>query len=192
MLHLCYSGPAADAERVLAPIARLGTPQANTVKAIDYVALQRSQDDSDPRHVGTYLKSGFINDFPAKLVEALADGFSPHPDRSTIVFFQHSGGAIGRVAADAMAFPHRKSRGNMFAVTSWSLDLDGAPHMQYVRDYWKTLEPFTDGYYVNEVANEGQKVVDENYQGNLPRLREIKRKYDPTNLFRLNANVKPA
>jgi len=192
MLHLCYSGPAADADRVLAPIARLGTPQSNTVKAIDYVALQRSQDNSDPRQVGTYLKSGFINDFPPQLVEALADGFTPHPDRSTIVFFQHSGGAIGRVAPDAMAFPHRKSRANMFAVSSWSLDLDGAPHMRYVKDYWKTLEPFTDGYYVNEVANEAQAVVDDNYQGNLPRLRDIKRKYDPTNLFRLNANVNPA
>jgi hypothetical protein len=96
------------------------------------------------------------------------------------------------VAADATAFPHRKSRANMFAVVSWPLDQDASPHVRYVKDYWKTLEPFTDGYYVNEVANEAQTIVDANYQGNLPRLRQVKSKYDPTNLFRLNANIKPA
>jgi FAD/FMN-containing dehydrogenase len=62
----------------------------------------------------------------------------------------------------------------------------------YVKDYWGKLEPFTDGYYTNEVADEPQRYVDANYQGNLPRLQALKKKYDPTNLFRLNANVKPA
>jgi hypothetical protein len=192
VIHVCHSGPAADADRVLAPLRKLGTPLADTIKAVDYVALQRAWDDTDPRNEGEYLKSGFINDFPGELVEAIASGFSPQPDRGTVVFFQHSGGAIGRVAADATAFPHRKSRANMFAVVSWPLESDSSPHVRYVKDYWKTLEPFTDGYYVNEVANEAQTIVDANYQGNLPRLRQVKAKYDPTNLFRLNANVKPA
>jgi FAD/FMN-containing dehydrogenase len=192
VIHVCYSGPAADAERVLAPLRKLDAPLADTIKAVDYVALQRAWDDTDPRNEGEYLKSGFINDFPGELVDAIASGFSPHPDRGTVVFFQHSGGAIGRVAADATAFPHRKSRANMFAVVSWPLDKDSSPHVRYVKDYWKTLEPFTDGYYVNEVANEAQTIVDANYQGNLPRLRQVKSKYDPTNLFRLNANIKPA
>ena len=60
-----------------------------------------------------------------------------------------------------------------------------------MRSYWATLERYTDGYYTNEVADEGQRVIDENYQGNLPRLQQVKNKYDPKNLFRLNANVKP-
>jgi FAD/FMN-containing dehydrogenase len=192
VIHVCHSGDPADAERALAPLQKLGAPLANTIKSVDYVALQRSWDNTDPRNSGEYLKSGFINDFPGELVEALARGFSPHPGRDTTLFFQHSGGAIGRVATDAMAFPHRRSRLNMFAVVSWPLSIDAAPHIQYVRDYWRTLEPFTDGYYVNEVAGEAQQVVDANYQGNLPRLRALKKKYDPTNLFRLNANVQPA
>jgi len=61
-----------------------------------------------------------------------------------------------------------------------------------VKDYWSKLEPFTDGYYTNETGDEGQRKIDDNYQGNLPRLRAIKKKYDPANLFRLNANVLPA
>ena len=69
---------------------------------------------------------------------------------------------------------------------------DRAPHVAQVKDYWSKLEPFTDGYYTNETGDEGQRVVDDNYQGNLPRLRKVKKTYDPKNLFRLNANVQPA
>jgi hypothetical protein len=79
----------------------------------------------------------------------------------------------------------------MFAVVTWDIERDGAPHTAYVKNYWSKLEPFTDGYYTVEVANEPQRLVDENYQGNIGRLVELKTKYDPTNLFRLNANVKP-
>jgi FAD/FMN-containing dehydrogenase len=191
ILNVCYSGPQGDAERVLAPLRKLGKPLADTVGPVDYVKLQRSSDVTDPRNRGEYLKSGFINGFPPELVATLFDGFQPDPGRDTTVFFQHSGGAIGRVAPDATAFPHRRSRLNMFAVVAWDIERDGAPHSAYVKNYWSKLEPFTDGYYTNEVANEPQRQVDENYQGNIGRLVELKARYDPGNLFRLNANVKP-
>jgi hypothetical protein len=191
-IHVCYSGPAGNAEKLLAPLRKFGTPIADTIKAQDYVAMQRSSDRSDPRNEGTYLKSGFISDFKGSMVSALVDGFRPDPGRGTIVFFQHSGGAIGRVAPDATAFPHRHSKHNMFAIVSWKLDRDASPHIRYVKDYWAKLEPFTDGYYTNEVGDEAQSNVDDNYQGNIGRLRTLKKKYDPGNLFRLNANVVPA
>jgi len=159
---------------------------------MDYVKLQRSGDRTDPRNVGSYLKSGFADDLPAALVAAIIDGYRPDPNRGTTVFFQHSGGVIGRVAPDATAFPHRRSCPNMFAISDWDLALDGAPHIAYLRDYWSKLHPYTDGYYTNESANEPQKLIDENYQGNCARLVQLKNRYDPTNLFRLNANVKPS
>jgi hypothetical protein len=191
LFDVCYSGPAGDADRVLAPLRKLGKPLQDGIKSVDYVQLQRSGDRTDPRNEGQYLKSGFVNDLPQRLSTAILDGFQPDPGRSTIVFFQHSGGAIGRIPADATAFPHRRSRLNMFAVVTWPLEQDAKPHVGYVKDYWARLQPFTDGYYTNEVAFEPQKQVDENYQGNIDRLIQVKNKYDPTNLFRLNANVKP-
>jgi FAD/FMN-containing dehydrogenase len=191
-INVCYSGPADRADALFAPLRKLGTPVMDTIKAQDYVAVQKSTDRSDPRNEGTYLKSGFISDFKPDMVSALVDGFQPDPQRSTVVFFQHSGGAIGRVAKEATAFPHRHSKHNMFAVVSWNLDNDAAPHIRYVKDYWNSLERYTDGYYTNEVGDEAQSNVDDNYQGNLARLRTIKKKYDPGNLFRLNANVQPA
>ena len=80
----------------------------------------------------------------------------------------------------------------MFTLISWPLDLDGEPHKAWQRKYWSAMEPFTDGYYTNETADEAQKVVDRNYRGNYDRLRALKKRYDPGNLFSLNANIRPA
>lgn len=187
----CYSGPPERAERVLAPLRRLGTPLNDTIKAVDYVALQRSTDQTDPRGEGRYLKSGFIDDFPAGLADALAAGFGPDAERNSTVFFQHGGRKIGDVAVDATAFPHRRSTHNMFVAASWPLSSDGTPHVRYVQDYWTKLGQYTDGFYTVEVSDEPATVIERNYQGNLARLQRVKNKYDPQNLFRLNANVRP-
>jgi FAD/FMN-containing dehydrogenase len=190
-LRACYSGPKSQADKVLEPLRKAGTPVKETLKAIDYVALQRSSDQSDPRAMGQYLKSGFVSQINGDLVDAWVDGFEPNPDRRTINFFQHAGGAIGRIPTDATAFAHRDSKANMFTVVAWKRGADPAEHIAYIRKYWATLEPFTHGFYTNEVSNESQKIVSGNYQGNYDRLVEVKNAYDPTNLFRRNANVVP-
>jgi FAD/FMN-containing dehydrogenase len=119
------------------------------------------------------------------------DGFEPNPERRTINFFQHSGGAIGRVPQSATAFAHRDAEANMFTIVAWKRGEDPAEHIAYIRKYWATLEPHTHGFYTNEISNESHKIVSRNYQGNYDRLVEIKNAYDPTNLFRRNANVVP-
>lgn len=192
LLHVCHSGTPAEAERDLAMLRRLGEPLANTIAAADYVEVQRRMDDMDPRGLGQYLKSGFIKGVDGALADAIAEGFRPDPGRVTALFFQVSGGAIGRVPADATAFPHRYASHSMFSLIGWPIESDGEPHKTWQREYWSTLERFTDGYYMNETADEGQEAVNDNYRGNYKRLVQIKKRYDPTNLFRLNANVRPA
>jgi hypothetical protein len=190
-LHACYSGPEGEADKVLAPLQKAGTVINNGIGATDYVAIQRSWDNTDPRHTGSYLKSGFINEISDNLVNLIAQNFKAFNERGTTMFFQHSGGAIGRVPADATAFAHRKSVANLFAVVEWPLGESRDSHVRYVKDYWKDFEPFTDGWYTNEVDDHAAKTVNANYQGNYERLVKVKNSYDPTNLFRLNANVKP-
>lgn len=192
LLHVCHSGTPDEAERDLAMLKILGEPLANTIGAADYVAVQRRMDDMDPRALGQYLKSGFINGIDGALARAIVEGFRPDPARVTAFFFQVSGGAIGRVPADATAFPHRYASHSMFSLIGWPVESDGEPHKAWQREYWSTLERFTDGYYMNETANEGQEAVGENYRGNYKRLVQVKKRYDPTNLFRLNANIRPA
>jgi FAD/FMN-containing dehydrogenase len=191
-ISACYSGPESKAEQVLAPIYKAGKPIDDGIKATDYVAIQRSWDNTDPRNSGEYLKSGFINEFPGALVEELVKGYETFTDRGTTIFFQCSGGAIGRVPSDATAFAHRKSLTNMFIVVSWPLTEPSDPYIAYGREKWKSLDPYTDGWYTNDVDKETAGMVNANYQGNYERLVKVKNKYDPTNLFRLNANVKPA
>lgn len=192
MLHLCYSGPAADAERALAPMRKLGTPLDDNVKAESYVTVQRASDQADPRALGSYMKTGFVDGFPAGLVDAVLQGFEGDPARVTVLFTQQSGGAINRVAPEATAFAHRDVEHNLMVNTGWRMDTDGAPHMAWAREYWNTLEPFTSGFYANDINEEGAEAVDANYRQNYRRLVALKDRYDPTNLFRLNANVRPS
>jgi FAD/FMN-containing dehydrogenase len=190
---VCYSGAANTAERVLAPLRQLGTPLADRVKSIDYVQLQRSTDSSDARVEAEYTKNGFVSQISEANIDSLLRGLHADPNRSSTVYFQHSGGAIARVKPGATAFPHRHAQANMMLFTNWPVGDDARPHLQSAREFWKTLEPYTRGFYVNEVeGNEGAATMNANYLGNYSRLAAIKRRYDPGNLFRLNANITPA
>ena len=190
--HVCWSGPENEAEKVLAPLRSLGTPIVDTIKAWDYVDLQRSGDSTEARNVAQYMKAGFINDVPDSLIDTIADGFEPLDGRTVFLYCQHSGGAIGRVPTPATAFAHRKSLANMFVIVEWAKDAEADIHVNYIRDWWRQLEPATDGYYTVDTADESRAVRHANYQENFPRLMALKKKYDPTNLFRLNANINPA
>jgi hypothetical protein len=149
-------------------------------------------DNSDPRHGGDYIKSGFVTDVDGAQIDAIADGFEPHPERSTMFFYQHSGGAINRVNTDATAFPNRNAVTGPAVIVSWNEGVDGSPHVDYIRSYWSTIEKFTDGFYTNTGDYESQESVNRNYRGNHQRLVSLKDKYDPGNLFRLNANIQPS
>ena len=190
--EICYSGPEKDAEKLLQPYMSIAEPVMNTVKATDYVEAQRAWDNTDPRNDAEYFKSGFINDFPDDLLDNILDGFDPKERRGVMLYMQQSGGAIGRVPVEATAFAHRKSIANMFVSVTWPKEDDPTDNVRYIREYWGKLETATDGYYTVDSADESREIRHGNYQGNFPRLLEIKKKYDPTNLFRLNANINPA
>ena len=189
---VCYSGPASRAEEIMGRIRSLGKPVLDTVTAIDYVALQRSGDDSEQRAIGSYTKTGYVRKISPQLINAMIDGLEVNPERSTMAAFQQLGGAISRVSADATAFPFRNAHATALLLADWPATADSAPHLKWLRQYWATIAPHTDGFYTNDVVEESQKQVDENYRGNYPRLVKLKNKFDPTNLFRLNANVRPS
>jgi FAD/FMN-containing dehydrogenase len=193
-IEVCYSGPAKDADRVLAPLRKIGTPISDSIKAMEYVDVQHSGDTSDPRAMATYLKGGFISTMPGDLISALVDGFQGDPRRVTALFFQHCGGACSRVPEDATAFAHRYALSNMMIMSGWSHGAtDSADHIEAIRRHWSKLEKYTRGFYVNDMPREATaKDINANYRGNYTRLVALKTRYDPTNLFRLNANVQPA
>ena len=189
--EICWSGSEKNADKVLQPFLSIGEPVMNTVKAIDYVEAQRAWDNTDPRNDAEYMKAGFVNEFTDELMRDILDGFEPLERRGVMLYLQQSAGAIGQVPVEATAFAHRKSIANMFVSVTWPKDDEAGAHVEYIRGYWNSLFPYTDGYYTVDTADESREERHANYQGNFPRLLELKKKYDPTNLFRLNANINP-
>jgi hypothetical protein len=191
-IGVCYSGNPSLLDQALAPLRAIGQPLSDTVAPVDYVALQRAGDMTDPRTITGYVKSGFIRRLGPELVTAIIDGFRPDPRRTTMLFFQQSSGAIARVRPDATAFSQRDAFANMLAASVWPFGEDGSEHIRATREYWSGLERFTYGFYVNDLEPDATAAsIQATYQQNHERLVAVKNRYDPTNLFRMNANVKP-
>ena len=186
-----WSGDAGRTEELVAPIRKAGTVVEEKLAPTDYVALQRSGDIQDPRANAGYVKSGFIGSFSSQFVDDLVDNFETRPDRSTWIGTQQSGGAIGRVADDATAFAHREAKHNLLSFVDWRFGADPTEHIKYIKAHWEHVQKYTRGFYVNDAFGESQAELDANYRGNYARLAKVKRQYDPTNLFRLNANILP-
>jgi FAD/FMN-containing dehydrogenase len=192
---VCYSGPVQQAERVLDPLRRFRKPLRDGLAPTSYVTLQASGDAGSAPGRGYYERSGFIRGIEPGLIDAaLAIMDEPHAG-GDIVFWQH-GGAISRVKPDATAVWHRDAARSLLVDSDWDDPHDQHARdtaMQWARETWHKLEPFTDGFYVNTMAGDDPHArVRSTYGGNYPRLVKLKSKYDPTNLFRMNANVPPS
>ena len=130
---------------------------------------------------------------PVAGAAAVVEGRGGDRARTSVVAYRASGGESGRVANDATAFSHRDTIGNLLAIADWRHGDDPTEHISWLRQYWASLEPFTKGFYSNDSGVEAtDATVHANYGRNYKRLVAIKNKYDPTNLFRLNANVEPS
>jgi FAD/FMN-containing dehydrogenase len=191
-IYFVWSGDPKDVEKLVAPIRKAGNPTEEKIDTWDYVSLQRSGDNDDPRANGSYARTGFVGAFSPGLVDAIVDNFEMAPDRATWLGTQQSGGAIGRVPNDATAFAHREASHNLLSFVGWKHGTDPTDHVAYIKRHWENVAPFTRGFYTNDVFDETQEEINANYRGNYARLLEVKRTYDPENLLRLNANIKPA
>jgi FAD/FMN-containing dehydrogenase len=194
---VCYCGPQADAERVVAPLRKLGKPTEDKLGPASYLKLQGSANMPEHSNSGLYVKGGLLPSLTPGLMDAVVDYIEHNPSPSFDVGIEHLGGAISRVAPDATAYFNRHAAHNLLLLGFWRVPADGADAAErnaiWVRGAWKQLEPFTQGHYVN-IANSDStdNRAHSAYGDNLPRLAAIKKRYDPNNLFHLNANIKPA
>jgi len=190
---VCFAGGEREAERALAPLRSLGTPLDDEVAAMDYVELQRSGDTDDPRAMAMYLYGGFIPALPEDFITAIVEGVQAHPARQTAAFLVQSGGAVGDVAPDATAFSQRDAFANILFVAGWPHRHPSADeHVSWIRGAWPALNRFTHGFYVNDLSpDRTAEEIRANWQRNYARLVDVKNRYDPHNLFRLNANIPP-
>jgi FAD/FMN-containing dehydrogenase len=193
ILDVCYCGNPGSGEAALAPYRRIGKPLRDTLGRVPYARLQ-SQDDERARHGRRYYtKSGFVKALEPALIDTILDAFEGAPIRNPRVALSPKGGAISRVARDATAFWHRDALLTVILQASGEDPAGDAENTAWVKTGWKRVEPFTQGFYSNiAAAEQSEQGLQLTYGGNLNRLISLKNKYDPTNLFRLNANVKPS
>jgi len=192
VFDVCYCGPLGLGERVLAPLRRLGKPVKDGVAPARYVELQGGLDAGNPpgRY---YIKGGYTKHITAELSNTIVDYLEHSPADNTVVGIPQFGGAISRVKPTATAYWHREQNYEVIALGFWDDAAGAAGTTQWVRGAFKAIEPFTNGYYVNHGGyDESERRIRGNYGDNYPRLAAIKKRYDPGNLFRLNANIKPA
>jgi len=192
-IYVVYSGVIKSGAKALEPLQRFGQPIKNTIKPESYVVVQTWFDPPpvDPAH--HYLKGGFVREYSSDLIAVLADEF--RPDAQLTMYFQNANGAVADVSQTATAFSNRDATANMMLEGAWTDASQDEPGRRAIHAMWDKLAPFTDGYYVNlhdTDASAKDKGTDRNYGPNFGRLAAVKKQYDPLNLFRLNANIRPA
>jgi FAD/FMN-containing dehydrogenase len=189
---VCWTGSMADGERALAPLRALATPIADTVSPIPYPDIYRFTAHQAAPH-GVSIRSMFAAELSDAAIDAALAAVEHATSPFSLVQFRGLGGALARVGNDATAFAHRDTR-YMVAIIGLWLDAaeDAAVHSAWTESLWRAIRPEGSGVYVNFLENEGADRVRDAYPAaTFARLTEIKRKYDPRNVFRFNQNIPP-
>jgi len=197
-LNVCYSGNLSEAERALRPLRQFGSVVREDVKSVSYPAAQGAESHAIARKPArdamqvTLFRSAFLPTLGNTLAATLVASLEPHPVRRISMLFLHGGGEIAQRASGATAFSNRTALHDMIFVATWPKGAEEADHAQEMSGIWKRLYAFTDGFYVNDMAGGVTPTeVVENYGANAARLVALKTRWDPLNLFRLNANILP-
>jgi len=191
-LAVCYSGDLGEGERLLQPIKNFDTAVIDTIAPMPFGAIQTMFDAGSPPGMRHYWTSSFVPELSDELIDTLVANAPDLPLPGSMMLLEHMGGAIARVGPTDTAFSNRDAQYNVSILSVWqNADADAA-NIAWTRNTGKTLKTFgSGGGYVNYMADEGQAAVRAAYEVNLERLIEVKRKYDPTNVFSANQNIAP-
>jgi FAD/FMN-containing dehydrogenase len=195
-LLVCYCGSLTDGERILRPLRVFGPPLADQMGPMPYTQLQALLEAGFPPGMQNYWKSDFLRALDDAAIDTIVGNFERVPSPTSAVAIEAFGGAMSRVPDDATAFNHRHTPFNLLIVGIWPDPSDNTAHMRWVREFWDAMQPFSSGaVYVNYLgpeSDEGAGRIKAAYgSAKYEKLVMLKNKYDPTNLFRLNQNIKP-
>ena len=188
-----YIGPIDQGEKVVEPVRKFGAPVADTIAPMSYVELNSMMDASFPYGTAKrYWKSSFLKNLSDEVIDILIDRGETMASPMSMIAFFHMHGAATRVGADETAFGLREEQWDYDIISQWNDPSETEGHVRWTRDGWNAVEPFaTGGVYVNHLDAEEEGRIRAAYGNNYERLLALKNKYDPTNLFRMNQNIKP-
>jgi FAD/FMN-containing dehydrogenase len=189
----CWAGATEDGERALQPIRDWAPVVAEHVGVMPYPALNSAFDALyPPGGLQHYWKANFVKELTDDAIEAHLEHGPKVPVVNSTVHIYPINGACNRVASDATAFAYRDATFATVIAGMWPDPADNDANIEWVRDYYDATAPLSEeGGYVNFMSGDDQERIRANYGGNYDRLVDVKREYDPDNLFHLNQNVRP-
>ena len=189
---VCYQGPIDEGERVLSDLRKFGDPLADVVMPKPFMAHQSMLDAVQPPGRNYYWKSEDLPELADGAIDVIVEHANAITSPHTIVPLFQLGGAVAEVDENATAYSHRTAAYAVNCNASWE-DGDPAPHVEWARDFSQALEPHSMGVYVNFLGDEGEERARAAYgPEKYARLVDLKDRYDPTNFFRVNQNIKPS
>ena len=192
-LIVCWCGDLAAGERALKPLRSFGPPLLDAVQPMPFPSMQKLLDDAFPDGTYNYWKSTFVKE----LSDAAIDLIVAHADRAlsplTAVVVEFYAGAANRVGDADTAFAQRRAEYDVGIMAQWTDPSEAATHTAWARAFSDALQPHSsNAWLLNFVGEETPDTIRAAFGSNYARLAELKKKYDPTNFFSLNQNVKPA
>ena len=187
-----WTGPLEDGEQAMSPFRDLAPRVAEMVGPMPYPALNAAFDGLFPKGMRSYWKGSYVTE----LTDAAIDQHVIHgpkvPGVSATMHLYPINGAAGRVASEETAFAYRGATFAPVIVAAWHDPAEDQERIKWVRDYYQAIAPHSEpGGYINFMSDDDQGRVPDNYRGNYKRLVDVKRAYDPGNLFHHNQNIKP-
>lgn len=193
VIAACHCGEPSQAEADVRPVKQFGAPIMDVIGPQTYAATNMMLDAGFPKGALNYWKSSFVRELSDDAIETLADKFSICPSPMSGVLFEQIHGAVTRVSPIETAFPHRQPGYSFLLVSEWMDPAESDRNIAWARETYAAMEPYMAARrYVNYMGeSEGEDPVPAAYGANYERLRSIKAKYDPENLFHMNQNIRP-
>ena len=193
VLAAFHAGDMAEGERLLKPLRDFGNPIADVIGPHPYAGWQQAFDPLLEPGARNYWKSHDFTELDDALLDTVVEHVGRLPSPHTEVFLGQLGGAVNRVAPDAMAYAHRDVRYIMNVHGRWEDPVQDEAGVGWARELFDAATPYAKGsVYVNFMTSDEGARVSQAYGPNYARLAELKRRYDPDNRFRMNQNIRPA
>ena len=192
-LVVFHAGDAEAAERELAPFKAFGSPLMTEVGPMPYPVMNTLLDGGFPDGALNYWLSSFTRGLPDALIDTAVERFASTPSPMTSMLFEHFHGAVTRVGRTETAVPHREPGWNLLIPSVWTEPARTEENIRWTRETHAALQPHLSARrWLNYLGDDqGDDAIRAAYGPNYERLQEIKRRYDPGNVFHLNHNISP-
>jgi FAD/FMN-containing dehydrogenase len=191
-LVVFHTGEPEVAERELEPFKGFGSPAVVQVERMPYPVMNTLLDAGFPEGAMNYWLSSFTRGLTDGLIDTAVERFAEAPSPMSSILFEHFHGAVTRIGPTEAAVPHREPGWNLLMPTVWTNPADTEANIDWTRDTFAALQPHLESRrWLNYLGDDQDDAIRAAYGPNWERLREVKRRYDPDNVFHLNHNIQP-